>query len=54
MITDFEYDQLVELLFLDNINFGEAQNMLELSDDQMRFAISRLEQDGFIVTHTVH
>lgn len=54
MLTDFEYEQLIELLFLEDVDFLEAQKMLDLSQEQMEEAIDRLEADGYIQTHTVH
>jgi hypothetical protein len=54
MLTDFEYQELIDLLFLEDVGFMEAQEMLALSDEQMELAIEMLEQDGYIKTHTVH
>lgn len=54
MITDFEYDQLVELLFLEEVDFDEAQKALALSDEQMEEAFARMEADGYVQTYTVH
>jgi predicted ArsR family transcriptional regulator len=54
MLTDFEYEQLIDLIFLEEVDFMQAKEMLALSDEQMRFAIDRLESDGYIKTHTLH
>lgn len=54
MLTDFEYNELVELLFLEEVDFLKAQFMLGLSDDQMRAAIARMEEDGYVKTYAVH
>jgi DNA-binding MarR family transcriptional regulator len=54
MLTDFEYSQVIELLVLEDRSFEEVQEMLNLTDDQMDAALSKMEEDGYIQTHTIH
>lgn len=54
MLTDFEYEQLIDLLFLEERDLLEAQEALDLTDDQMSEAIERMEQEGYVKTYTVH
>jgi DNA-binding MarR family transcriptional regulator len=54
MLTDFEYQELIDLLFLEDVEFLEAQQILGLTQEQMEEAIDRLEADGYIKTYTVH
>jgi hypothetical protein len=54
MLTDFEYSQVIELFVLEDRPLEEVQAMLDLSDEQMDTALSRLEGDGYIQTHTIH
>jgi hypothetical protein len=54
MLTDFEYDQIIELLVLEDRSFEEVQEMLNLDDDQMDEALAKMEEDGYIKTHTIH
>lgn len=54
MLTDFEYTQLVELIFLEQVDFYKAQEALGLSDEQMEEAFARMEAQGYLKTYTVH
>jgi DNA-binding Lrp family transcriptional regulator len=54
MLTDFEYSQIIELLVLEDRSFEEVQQMLNLTEDQMDEALSKMEEDGYIKTHTIH
>jgi hypothetical protein len=54
MLTDFEYSQIIELLVLEDRSFEEVQQMLNLTEDQMDGALSKMAEDGYIQTHTIH
>jgi predicted transcriptional regulator len=49
-----EYTKVLFLLMSGWANLSKIQEALGYSDEQMKSAVDRLKQEGYIVTHTIH
>lgn len=54
MLTDFEYQEAIEILFLEDGSFEDVQERLDLCQDKLEQLVERLKEDGYMTFHTVH
>lgn len=54
MEQNIEYQKVLFLLLLGWVNLAKIQKTLGYSEDQMKLAVTKLEQQGYVVTRTIH
>lgn len=54
MLTDELYIELCSLFLVENFSLEECQDELEISNEELEEAVTRLSSDGYIIMHTLH